>query len=276
MKIHPGFPKFLLPALFLLAGHTVQAEETVFSFGIVPQQSASKLARLWGPLLQTLGQESGVKLRFATAPDIPAFEQRLAEGEYDFAYMNPYHYTVFHQSAGYQALAKARDKRIKGIMVVRKDSAIEQLADLEGTTLAFPAPAAFAASILTRAQLKASDIAFQPTYVSSHDSVYRTVAKGIYPAGGGVIRTLNNVAPEIRNQLRVLWTSRGHTPHAIAVHPRVDGDTAQRLRRALVKIDQQADGAALLQAIKIQGFETARDGDWDDVRDLKLEEISHP
>ncbi len=273
--MHLGLPKFLLSTLLLLAVHAVQAEEPAFSFGIVPQQSASKLARLWGPLLQRLGQDSDLKLRFATAPDIPTFEQRLAAGEYDFAYMNPYHYTVFHQTTGYQALARARDKRIRGIMVVRKDSAIDQLADLDGSTLAFPAPAAFAASILTRAHLTASDIDFQPKYVSSHDSVYRTVAKGIYPAGGGVIRTLNNVAPEIREQLRVLWTSRGYTPHAIATHPRVDSNAAQRLRRALVRMDRKAEGATLLRDIRIKGFETARDGDWDDVRGLQLEELSH-
>ncbi len=275
MKMHLSLPKFLLTIFLLLASHAVQTEEVTYSFGIVPQQSASKLARLWGPLLNRLSQDSGLKLRFATAPDIPTFEQRLAAGEYDIAYMNPYHYTVFHESPGYQALAKARDKRIKGIMVVRKDSTIDRLPDLREATLAFPAPAAFAASILTRAQLKALDVTFQPKYVSSHDSVYRTIAKGIYPAGGGVVRTLNNVTPEIRDQLRILWTSQGYTPHAIAVHPRVESKTTQRLQRALVQLDSQAEGATLLRGIKIKGFETARDGDWDDVRGLQLEELSH-
>ncbi len=275
MRFHPGLANVLLCAFLLNFGQSVNAEQPTYTFGIVPQQSASKLARLWGPVLQRLSQDSGITLKFATAPDIPSFEQRLAAGEYDFAYMNPYHYTVFHESSGYQALAKARDKRIKGIIVIRKDSAIQQLADLDGSTLAFPAPAAFAASILTRARLQTENIQFKPKYVASHDSVYRTVAKGIYPAGGGVIRTLKNVAPEIREQLKVLWTSKGYTPHAIAHHPRVAGDTAQRLQQALVKMDSQADGAALLQAIKIKGFEAAQNEDWDDVRNLKLEELSN-
>ena len=211
---------------------------------------------------------------FKTAPNIPAFESRLAAGEYDFAYMNPYHYTVFNQTSGYLALARARDKRIKGILVVRKDSEIKQLADLEGSTLAFPAPAAFAASILSQSNLKSAGVKFQSKYVSSHDSVYRTVAKGLYPAGGGVVRTLNNVEAEIRDQLRVLWTSRGYTPHAIAVHPRVNKQDAQALQQALVNLEQKAEGAALLKGIKIKGFEIARDSDWDDVRGLELKELS--
>ncbi|MGD8275722.1 MAG: hypothetical protein PVJ30_07160, partial [Thiohalocapsa sp.] len=30
-----------------------------YSFGVVPQQSASKLARSWSPLLQRLGERAG-------------------------------------------------------------------------------------------------------------------------------------------------------------------------------------------------------------------------
>ena len=70
----------------------------------MPQQSATKLARTWVPLLRLIQERSGMALRFATAPDIPTFEQRLAAGEYDLAYMNPYHYTVFHESPGFFAL----------------------------------------------------------------------------------------------------------------------------------------------------------------------------
>ncbi len=53
-------------------------------------------------------------------------------------------------------------------MVVRKESAIHPLHDLSGKTLAFPAPAAFAASVLPRANLANNDIPFTAKYVSSH------------------------------------------------------------------------------------------------------------
>jgi len=264
----------LLLALVLWFGCSAVYAEKPLTFGIVPQQSASKLARLWSPILARISEQSGLKIRFATAPDIPTFEKRLAKGEYDFAYMNPYHYTVFHESPGYRALAKARDKRIKGIMVVRKESAIGDLKELDNTTLAFPAPAAFAASILTRAYLTEIGVNFTPKYVSSHDSVYRTVAKGIYPAGGGVVRTLKNVAPDVRDQLRILWTTDGYTPHAIAAHPRLSEADAAKVQQTLVDMEQDPNGKALLESIKIKGFEIAHDGDWDDVRGLNLKELS--
>ncbi len=147
--------------LLLLVGQPVAAESVAtpsLSFGIVPQQSAATLARLWSPVLKYLTRATGDPLQLETAPDIPVFEQRLAAGEYDLAYMNPYHYTVFHRVPGYQAFAKEKDRRIQGILVVLKDSHYQRPEDLDGQTLVFPAPAAFAASVLPRAALRALGI----------------------------------------------------------------------------------------------------------------------
>ncbi|KOO10873.1 phosphate ABC transporter substrate-binding protein, partial [Vibrio xuii] len=147
---------------------------------------------------------------------------------------NPYHYTVFHQVPGYQAIARQKDKRIKGIVVVHKDSPIQDIAELDKQKMAFPSPAAFAASIIPRAKMEQQGIEIIPSYVSSHDSVYMNVARGFFPAGGGVMRTFNNSAPEIRDQLKVLWTTPTYTPHAIAIHPRVKADTVAKIKAALL------------------------------------------
>ena len=242
----------------------------VLTFGVVPQQSATTLAKVWTPIMNYLGQHSNLDIQFRTAPDIPTFEQRLAAGEYDVAYMNPYHFVVFSERPGYTAVTRARDKTIKGIIVVRKDSDISELSDLDKNTLAFPAPAAFAASILPRAELAARGISFEPSYVSSHDSVYLAVSRGLYLAGGGVMRTFLNAPPEVRNQLRILWTTEGYTPHAIAALPSVAPQTLEKLRQGLLSMEQDETGRTLLESLKIKGFEPARDSDWDDVRRLNI------
>jgi phosphonate transport system substrate-binding protein len=243
-----------------------------YSFGVVPQQSAQRLAKVWGPVFAYVSKEAGVKLQFKTAKNIPEFEKRLAAGDYDFAYMNPYHFTVFNQNPGYRAVAVRKGQPIKGIMVVRKNSAIQSLADLEGQTLAFPAPAAFAASVLPRAKLSIDNITFNAKYVSSHDSVYLGVAKGLFPAGGGVKRTFNNTKPEVSEQLKILWTSEAFTPHAIAAHPSVDKKTYQLVQQALVGMVNDSEGKALLASLKIKnGLVAATDADWDDVRGLGLD-----
>ena len=258
----------LSPTLYA-DGH--QAVES-YSFGIVPQQTAKRMAKLWTPVFKHIQKTSGIKLQFKTAKDIPEFEKRLAQGEYDFAYMNPYHFTVFNRDPGYKAVAVRKDQAIRGIMVTRKDSSLSTLEDLKNQKLAFPSPAAFAASVLPRAELSNSNINHESQYVSSHDSVYLNVAKGLFPAGGGVKRTFNNTAPKVREQLKVFWTSEPFTPHAIAAHPRIDASVYQKIQDSLVAMNNDEEGKKLLQSLKVKnGLQKASDSDWDDVRGLGID-----
>jgi phosphonate transport system substrate-binding protein len=259
---------------FSLSVQGAEKRETKYTFAFVPQQSATVLARRWGPILRYLSEKTGLELIFKTAPKIPVFEQRLQKGEYDFAYMNPAHYVVFNRSPGYQAFAKQKGKQIKGIVVTRKDSSFENLNDLEGLNLAFPAPAAFAASVLPRGYISQQGIDFKPSYVGSHDSVYIGVANGRFPAGGGIQRTFNTVSKKYRDQLRVLWVTNGYTPHAFAAHPRVKQEDVQAVQQALVEMFNDPKAKKLLLKVGFKkGAQPAKNADWDDVRQLGINKL---
>ena len=261
---------FLALALVIPSTFGWADEPLTLSIGVVPQQSATKLARLWTPICRYLSQQTGYRFVFKTAKDIPTFERRVASGEYDIAYMNPYHYTVYSVDPGYRAFAKETKKRIQGIIVVKKDSPIQSITELSGKTLAFPAPAAFAASVLPRAYFKTNQIDISPRYVSSHDSVYLTVSKNLYPAGGGIQRTFNNMPETIREQLRILWKTPGYTPHAFAAHPRLSADVVRRTADAMIAMAADEQGAKLLKDLKFNPIGPAQDEDWDDVRGLGI------
>ncbi|MDO6687001.1 MULTISPECIES: phosphate/phosphite/phosphonate ABC transporter substrate-binding protein [unclassified Agarivorans] len=263
--------------LVILAIISSSAEAKSYTFGIVPQQSATRLALQWSPVLDAVSDTSGYQVEFKTAPSIPEFEKRLANGEYDFAYMNPFHYQVFSASPGYKAFAKTKDKKLNGIIVVRTDSDINitDVQQLNGKTLAFPAPRAFAASVVTRGYLEQQGVAFVPKYVGSHDSVYRAVAAGLYPAGGGIPRTFANGDADVTDQLTVLWESPDYTPHAIAAHPEVPAEVVKKIQQALVEMENKPEQQALLDGLKMKGFEVAKDKDWDDVRQLSIGDTHH-
>lgn len=247
-----------------------------YSLGIVPQQSTQKLATMWLPLIDYLNAQTGFSITFSTAKDIPTFEDRVAEQEYDLAYINPYHYVVFSDSANYVPLARDAHKRISGIIVVREDSPYTTLQQLHGATLAFPAPAAFAASIIPRGMLAKENISINAQYVNSHDSVYLNVINGLFPAGGGIIRTLEHL-PKMQNEkLRILWRSQDFTPHALAVHSRVPEAHRKKILAALIALNDSAENAHLLRGINFSGFAEAHDSDWDDVRELGIFSLSRP
>ena len=263
-------PFFKYTLLSLLVSIPYFTNAKTITFGIVPQQSAKKLAKSWVPVCNYLSQQTGNKVVFATAPNIPEFEKRVQQGAYDLAYMNPYHYVVYSEKSGYRAIVKAKDKKIKGIIVTKKGSPYKTLADLNNQTLAFPSPAAFAASILTRGAFAEKNIPITPKYVSSHDSVYLNISKGIYPAGGGVKRTFNGTAPSVRDDLKILWETKGFTPHAVAVNSKMDKATKEKLQKAFTAL-HQSSSRDILAPLKLRGFVNADHKDWDDVRALKLD-----
>ncbi|CAE6948399.1 ABC-type phosphate phosphonate transport system [Vibrio sp. B1FIG11] len=238
-------------------------------FGVVPQQSAAKLAEQWQPLLDRWGELAGVELKFATARDIPTFEKRLAAGEYDVAYMNPYHFTLVNQTPGYTAIAHAKDKKITGILVTKADWKGD-LQDLQQQTIAFPAPRAFAASIINQSELTQKGIVFDTKYVGSHDSVYLGVAKGLYQAGGGVSRTFHSLDESVRNQLKILYKTAPYTPHAIAVSHSVVTETREALQNSIETLNRDAKAQGSFHLLNIKGFQHAEDKDWNDVVQLGI------
>lgn len=245
-----------------------------YTIGIVPQHAPKVIAQAWQPLLTVIEAQTGHTIQFKTAKDIPTFEKSLANGEYDFAYMNPYHFVVFNQSPGYRAMARQRDKAIKGIIVVNQSSSINSLNDLQGKTIAFPAPAAFAATIIPRATLTTRNITHTPTFVHSHDSVYLNVQRGFFEAGGGIVRSLEASPAEVKDHLRVLWESQPFTSHAIASHPRVPLEHSEQITAFLLSLNNNQNYEDVLSSLHMKGFERAKDSDWDDVRALNIDLLS--
>jgi len=259
----------LVALLFVILIPNSHAEKR-YLFGVVPQQAASKLVKHWNPILKYLKGKTGISLTFATAKNIPSFEAACKIARYDFSYMNPYHYIVFHKTSGYQAIAKAKNKQIKGIVVIEKHTRADNLYDLAKKIVAFPSPKAFAASMLPRSALTKSNIPFTAKYVQSHDSVYRNVAAGNYIAGGGVKRTFKALHKNVRDKLKILWTSEGFTPHAFAAHSRVPKDVVRKVQTALIQMSDDPKGRALIKKLKLNGIEAAQNSDWDDVRKLRF------
>jgi len=239
------------------------------SVGIVPQQSPGELTRLWTPVLRYLEEKSGIPLQFETAKDITTFHKRTLAGEYDILYTNPLTYAmVLHTRLGYEAFARERDRSLVGLLVVRKDSRYQTLQDLSGSQLAFPAEAAMAASIIPRALLDKQGVAYTPHYVGSHDSVYLSVEKGLYAGGGGIARVMAMQPASVKDQLRVLWSSPAYPPHPFAAHPKVSASVVRSLQTALIAMNQESAGLAVLKPLDLNGFMATRDADYESLRSL--------
>ncbi len=230
------------------------SEETaVYSFGVVPQYEYRKTFRIWRPILDELQQRTGFTFRLVGDPKTPIFEDKYLQGVYDFAFMNPYHILMAHDTQGYLPLVKDGGRMLTGVLVVPKDSPIQNVQELDGKLVAFPSANALGASLLMRAELsRLHGVEVVPKYVQTHSSVYLHVALGKTAAGGGVVSTLNSQEPEIRQKLRILYKTRPVTPHPISAHPRVPVAHRKRVLQAILDMANTPKGAALLAQIPMR------------------------
>ncbi len=235
--------------------------------GIIPQQSAVKIIKTWTPLVQYLENKTGYPVRIAASPDIPTFEKRLFSGQFDMVYINPKLYVDASRLVGYIAIAREKEKKLRGIIVVKKDSAYKSLSDLDGKLLVFP-DNAFAASVIPRLNLTKQNINYSVNYVATHDQAYWFVAEGKMEAAGGVLRTLSKTPRQVQSKLRIIWSSDSFTPHAFAMHPRVDPNVRDRLKQALLSYYESDTGKINLDQLGFNMLVDARDSDWDDIRKL--------
>ena len=152
----------------LYASEPVKSQGT-YTFAIVPQQSVSELAKHWIPILQYLSEKTGYSLHFVTAKGIPTFQRKVMDGTFDFAFINPYDYLIFHETAGYKAFTQEKDGNLTGIIMVRKDSPIHSMHDLNNQTIAFPITTAIATTMLPLAYFDKQNIHVTPKYFVSKE-----------------------------------------------------------------------------------------------------------
>jgi phosphonate transport system substrate-binding protein len=264
-------PRLVLLCLLAFLALTAHGQ-TTWTVGIVPQFPPEQIFRTWSPILKALSRLTNERFELHSFNSIPEFETAFLNGEVDLAYMNPYHAVMAREVAGYIPIVRDGKRRLSGILVVRRDSPITDVRQLDGATVAFPAPNAFGASLYMRALLaEREQIKIEPTYVKTHSNVYRHVVNGRAQAGGGVRRTFERETPELQAQLRVVYQTPDTYPHPLAAHPRMPANVRAEVQAAFLRLAEQPATATLLEAIQIAEPVVASHEDYAELAELGLE-----
>ncbi len=255
----------------LLIAPFSQAEGDHYVFAVVPQTAAADIHTQWAPFLERLSKDLGVTFELRTYPSITEFEAAVLKGSPDFAYMNPRQAMIARQY-----IPLIRDKKpLIGILVVHKGKGINSIKDLDGKTIAFPDPHAYAASLYMRALLTQKEkIQFTPIYVKNHSNVYRTVALDKAAAGGGVTKTLAKEPETLREQLTVIYETPGSVSHPISAHSRIPETLQEKMRSAILKLASDPANKELFKNVQITEPVAAEYRDYLPLANLRLEKYT--
>jgi len=248
-----AFMLLCIGSIFAIFPPRTGAQETkVYTLAVVPQAYTISTATKWAPFVMKLSQEAGVTIRIKTYySTVRQFESDVKNGVPDFVYMNPYHMLMAHKSQKYVPLIREREPFI-GILVAHKNTSVNSIQDIKGRVVAFPSPNSFGASLYMRWLLtKKERILFSPSYVQTHDNVYRHVMLDKAAAGGGIQDTFGNLPEEIKNQLKIIYQTPPLISHPFAAHQRVQELVRIKVINAFLKLGNDPAARELLNGIHI-------------------------
>ena len=224
----------------------------IYTWSVVPQFTGLAIHRDWSPIIEYLNSHTPYRFNLKLYKSIPEFEKGFLAGETDFSYMNPYHAVMAKHAQGYRPILRDSSRKLTGILVVRKDSPYQQVQELNGTTIAFASPNAFAAALYMRALLAEEEkITITPYYAKTHSNAYRQVLLGQTAAAGGVYRTLHKERPEVAENLRVIFTTPSTPSHPVTAHPRVPKQVVSAVQAQFAAMYADPAYQPLLKAILI-------------------------
>lgn len=241
--------------IFLFFLHTNIAsaapDEKVYKVTVVPQFTSTQTYLDWTPLLAQLEKKTGLRFELKVYNDFPRFEADFANGIPDLVFLNPYHMIVARKKQNYRPLIRD-SATLSGIVVTRQDNPINSPADLNGKTLAFPAPNAMGASLYIRALLAEKfHVKINPVYANGHQNVYRQILLGDVSAGGGIKKTLDKESDSAKSQLKIIFSTPEIASHPLAAHPRVTSAVSKNIVAALLEMANSPDTAKLLAAVQL-------------------------
>lgn len=245
-----------------------------YLFAIHPLHNPRRLFEVYQPLVELINETAApdFRVKLETSRDYAAFEAKLASGKFQLAIPNPYQ-TLECEARGYRIVAKmGNDERFRGILIVRRDSALRSVTDLAGAPISFPAPTALAAAMMPRMFLHQHGLAtrgIDARYVGSQESAImnvllgNTVAAGTWPPPW---EALLRRRPELARQLEVRWETPPLVNNGFVVRKDVPAAHVSLIERVILSLHQSARGRAILAAMEIDRFESADTRTFEPVR----------
>lgn len=237
----------------------------LYIIGIHPLHNPKRLFQVYAPIIEFIdAQLPDVELKLEASRNYEEFDKKLYSGHFDFAMPNPYQ-TIRSLAYGYQIFGKmADDEEFRGIILVRKDSGIDQVGDLKGKAVSYPAKTALAATMMTQQYLNTHGININTDidnhYVGSQESSIMNVLLGHTAAAATwpiPWKTFSAEHPEQAAQLEVKWQTESLLNNGWVVRDDVPSDIVTQFSRQLFNLQDTKAGKKMLATVPVSRFEPA-------------------
>jgi phosphonate transport system substrate-binding protein len=286
--LYAGFKYITVLSLFTLACTEKQSNfqisysdnipkiKKVIHFGIHPLHNPEKLFEVFGPLTDLFNEKiPEVEFIFEASRNYNAFEEKLKRRQLELALPNPYQ-TIMALQYGYKIFAKmGDDKNFRGLIIVRKDSLIKEIADLKNKKISYPAATALAATMMPQFFLYQHGLNIlkdvKNMYVGSQESsilnayLKESDAACTWPPPW-LAFIKNN--PEKAKELEVRWETPSLVNNSLIIRDDISPELKEKISNILLHLHETARGQKILRVMELSKFEPASEQTYQRVKDF--------
>lgn len=227
------------------------AAAATYTLVVQPIQSPEATRKAFTPLAEYLSRATGDRIRLVTAINFVAYWETMKKGDQYDLVLDAAHFTDYRvKRMDYTPLVKIKDV-VSFSLVTREDNPVLEPKELIGKPIALLSSPSLDAMRL--AQIFPNPLR-QPVLIQVNNAEEAAHKIETGEAAAAMIPT-----PMV-NRFPFLYTvlTTAQVPHmALSASPRVPAETREKIRKALLEADKTPEGQALLESLKLAGFEPA-------------------
>jgi phosphonate transport system substrate-binding protein len=262
--------------LALGAANATEAPKKPIRFGLTATIVRENL-ELYDRWAAYLGNKVGRPVQFVHRRTSREAMEMLQTGEYDFSWINSYSYAKYREAKFFELMAVPvfEGKPLcRSYVVVHINRSFRTIGDLESRVFAYSEPDSNSGYILPRQML--SDLGRNPDgffrhtfFTYSHLETIEAVAEQV--ADGAAVESyvweyLNRREPRLTANTKVIQQSETFGFPPLVYRTGLDTELRARMSEALLTMDGDPEGRALLTELALDRFITAPSSLYDNVR----------
>lgn len=231
-----------------------------------PLHNPERLNKMFGPIVELLNKElTGYHFKLEASRDYQEYNFKIKNQKPDILLPNPYQ-TLLGIKSGYHVFGKMGDDfNFKGIILVRKNSNINELKDLINKKIAFPAKSAVAATMLPRLYLHDHGLkegTYYPQFVTTQESTMLAVIHGEADAASTWPMTWNSFSSDnqqAKEELKIIVETETLINNSLMYKSDMDPLLIEKIKTFFLNLHLTSEGKEILSRIKLSKFEDADD-----------------
>ncbi len=253
-----------------LGAEREQSREIIFA--VHPYASPVALAEQFAPLIEFLSERTGLSFSLIISKNYENHISLVGNDQVDIAFMGPVSYVTMADRFGQkQLLCRFEingEPYFQGYIIARQDNPATSLGDLQGHSFGSSSRVSTMSYVVPRYMFIQAGIPFPEAHlriVGSHNNVCLNVLAGDINAGAIREKTYQKYKDR---EIKVITVTPKIAEHPFVATDRLDSETVDLIREALLSIKSENDVRRLLTPIKatLTRLVPVADEDYDELR----------